>query len=319
MKVNEDFKSKIYTYMVKRLSAFKYKHGWLRVPVCPYCHRENKMGVNLSLYRCNCFRCGEHPSPIQMVMDVEGIETYSEAFKFLNSGNFNELHFEDEKVELSEAKPVYLPEGFKNISFGKSQVAKSIRNYIQKRGFTLEFASRSGIGYCDTGDNLGYLIIPYYYNGKLRYYNARKVIGNGPKYRNPNKDITGIGKEFIIFNHDALSMYNHIFICEGAFNALTMGEMGIATMGKSISRYQMNELIRSPVKRFIILLDHDAWDKAIDLALKLVNYKKVKVILFEDDRDVNDLGKKEVLKKVYSTRYQSYQELIEIKNNLINK
>ena len=120
MKITNSFKGKIKTYLVKRLGAFEYKHGWLRVPICPYCHRENKMGVNLSLYRCNCFRCGEHPSPIQMVMDVEGIETYSEAFKFLNSGNFNELHFEDEKVELSEAKPVYLPEGFKNISFGLS-------------------------------------------------------------------------------------------------------------------------------------------------------------------------------------------------------
>jgi hypothetical protein len=195
-------------------------------------------------------------------------------------------------------------------------VAKSLRSYINKRGFTTEFASKNGIGYCDSGDKFGYIIIPYYYKGQLRYYNARNVIGNGPRYNNPNKDITGVGKEFIIYNHDALGMYNQVFICEGAFNALTMGERGIATMGKSVSRYQINELIKAPVKRFVILLDPDAKEKAIDLALKLVNFKKVKVVFLPEGNDVNDLGRRSTMKLVYSTHYQSYGELIKIKNNL---
>lgn len=150
--------------------------------------------------------------------------------------------------------------------------------------------------------------------GTLRYYNARNVIGQGPRYNNPNKDITGLGKEFIIFNQDALDMYSSIFICEGAINALTMGDRAIATMGKAISAYQVNQLIKSPVNRFILLLDFDARDYAINLALKLVAYKKVKVVLFKDNRDVNDLGKKAVLKMVYKTRYQSYQDLIKLRN-----
>ena len=141
-------------------------------------------------------------------------------------------------------------------------------------------------------------------------------MGSGPRYNNPNKDITGVGKEFIIFNHDALFMYKTVYLCEGAINALTMGEKGIATMGKSVSRYQINEIIKAPVEHIIILLDHDAQDKAIDLAMKLVNFKKVKVILFPDDRDVNDLGKKSVMKMIYNTHYQNYQELVTLKNNL---
>ena len=316
MKVTNQFKGKIKTYLVKRLGAFEYKHGWLRVPVCPYCHRENKMGVNLSLNRCNCFRCGEHPSPIQLIMDVEKFDTFHEVYKYLNNGDFNELTFTDEKVELAEPKPVYLPEGYTNISFGTSQLAKSMRGYCIKRGFHIELLSKCGIGYCTTGALLGYLIIPFYYRGQLRYYNARNVMGSGPRYNNPNKDITGVGKEFIIFNHDALFMYKTVYLCEGAINALTMGEKGIATMGKSVSRYQINEIIKAPVEHIIILLDHDAQDKAIDLAMKLVNFKKVKVILFPDDRDVNDLGKKSVMKMIYNTHYQNYQELVTLKNNL---
>nr|UVX89636.1 MAG: DNA primase catalytic core, N-terminal domain [Bacteriophage sp.] len=256
-------------------------------------------------------------NPAQLVMDVEGFDTYAELLKFLDNGNFTDKAFSEEKIELSDAKPVYLPDGFKLINQGTSQVARSIRSYMSSRGFTIEELSKHGIGYVATeGPFFGYLIIPYYYKGTLRYYNARNVIGQGPRYNNPNKDITGLGKEFIIFNQDALDMYSSIFICEGAINALTMGDRAIATMGKAVSRYQLNGLIKSPCQRYIILLDFDAQKYAINLALKLILYKKVKVVFFEDSRDVNDLGKKAVLRKVYRTRYTTYQELIKLKNLL---
>lgn len=314
MKITNQFKSQLRTYFIKRLGAYDYKHGWLRIPTCPYCGRENKFGVNLSTYRCNCFRCNAHPWPSQLVMDIEGFTEYNELIRFLNNGSFDELHFKEEKLEIAESKPLYLPEGFKNISLGKSQLAKSIRGYVSKRGFDVQKLSSLGVGYGTTGEMYGYLVIPFYYKGQLKYYNARNVLGHGPRYNNPNKDISGLGKQFIIFNRDALDMYRSVFICEGALNALTMGDRAIATGGKAISAYQINELIKSPCERYIILLDFDARDYAINLALKLVAYKKVKVVLFKDNRDVNDLGKKAVLKMVYKTRYQSYQDLIKLRN-----
>lgn len=316
MKITNKFKSQLKTYFIKRLGAFEYRRGWMKLPVCPYCHRELKMGVNLSMYRTNCFRCNEHPNPSQLVMDIEGFETYHELINFLNSGKFDELEFHEEKVELAEAKPLYLPEGFRILNIGQSQVAKSIRGYVKSRGFVISELSKHGVGYATKGAYFGYLIIPFYYRGQLRYYNARNVIGQGPRYNNPNKDITGVGKEFIIFNHDALEMYRSVFICEGALNALTIGDRAIATMGKAISQYQVNELLKSQCQRYIILLDPDARSYAVNLALKLVAYKKVKVVFLPEGFDVNDLGKKQTLKLVYATRYQSYQELISIRNSL---
>lgn len=317
MKITNQFKSKLKTYFIKRLGAFEYRHGWMRIPTCPYCGREHKLGVNLSMYRTNCFRCNAHPSPAQLIMDIEGFTEYHELINFLNNGQFDELQFKEEKIELAESKPVYLPDGFKLINQGTSQVARSIRSYMSSRGFTIEELSKHGIGYVATeGPFFGYLIIPYYYNGTLRYYNARNVIGQGPRYNNPNKDITGLGKEFIIFNQDALDMYSSVFICEGAINALTMGDRAIATMGKAISAYQVNQLIKSPVNRFILLLDPDAIKYSINLAFKLVAYKKVKVIQLPENKDCNDLGRKEVLKLIYNTRYQSYQDLLKLRNSL---
>jgi DNA primase len=249
-------------------------------------------------------------------MDIEGFTEYHELINFLNNGQFDELQFKEEKIELAESKPIYLPEGFRNISLGNSQLAKSIRGYVKKRGFNIEDFSRYGIGYGTKGSTYGYLIIPFYYRGQLRYYNARNVIGKGPRYNNPDKDITGLGKQFLIFNHDALEMYRSVFICEGALNALTMGDRAIATMGKAISKYQINELLKAPCERYVILLDPDAKEYAINLAFKLVNYKKVKVIFLPEGKDCNDLKKPAVMRLVYSTRYQSYQELIAIRNSL---
>lgn len=316
MKITSKFKSQLYTYFTKRLGAFNYKHGWLRVPVCPYCGRQEKLGINLSLYRTNCFRCGEHPSPAQLVMDIENLDTWAELTALLNNGDYNELEFHEEKIELPERKEVNLPEGFQNIKFGKSQLAKSIRGYMVKRGFNIDKLSKLGIGYCNEGNLFGYLIIPFYYKSELRYYNARNVLGSGPRYNNPNKDNTGLGKEFLIYNFDALSMYRTVYLCEGALNALTMGEQGIATMGKAVSAYQVNQIIKSPVEHIIILLDPDAKLYAINLALKLVNYKKIKVVFLPDGKDVNDLGRNKTMSYVWSTRYQDYQDLVAIRNSL---
>lgn len=315
MKITSHFKSQLQAYFIKRLGAFQYKHGWLRVPTCPYCQRENKLGINLSLFRTNCFRCNSHPSPTQLIMDIEGFTEYHELIKYLGSGSFDGMVFKEEKVELVESKLLYLPEGFKNISYGTSQLAKGIRKYMEGRGFDINYLSKLGIGYGTKDKYFGYLIIPFYDQGKLRYYNARSVIGNGPRYNNPDKDITGLGKEFIIFNQDALDLYKSVFICEGAINALTLGDKAIATMGKAVSAYQINTLIKSNCERYILLLDPDAKKYALNLALKLVPYKKVKVVILPEGKDVNDLGKADTLKLVYQTRYQSYQDLVKLKNS----
>ena len=111
-------------------------------------------------------------------------------------------------------------------------------------------------------------------------------------------------------------MYKTVYLCEGAINAETIGVRGIASGGKAISRYQINEIIKSPVEKIVILFDPDAKDKSIDLALKLVNFKKVKVVFLPEGEDVNSLGKATTMKYIYSVHYQDYSELLRIKNSL---
>lgn len=313
--LNLKIKGRLHKYFQIKLGAFDYRHGWMK-STCPYCGRELKFGINLGLNRCNCFVCGIHPSTIDLVMYLEHIETYTEVLRFLDQEKFSGYVFKEEVIELKSHKSVYLPEGFKLLNQGNSVLAKSARAYVKKRGFNPDELSKMGWGYGTKDRYFGYLIIPFHEKGKLIYFNARLFLGNGPRYNNPDTTDSGLGKSFIIYNKDALDMYRSIFVCEGAINAQTMGPRGIATGGKAISRYQVNEILKSSVERVIILLDPDAKLNAIDLALKLVMYKKVKVVFLPDGKDTNDLGRDRVLKLVYREHYQSINELLYIKQSI---
>lgn len=315
MRLNNHTKGRLHEYFRYKLKAFDYRHSWMKSD-CPYCGGEKKFGINLSNNRCNCFKCGEHPSPISLVMYLENVDSFTEVKAILNSDDYTGYVFKEEKVELKGKKEFFLPEGFKNISMGTSLLARSARNYLKKRGFKIEELARKGWGYCNTGKYLGYIIIPFTEHGQLTYFNARLYMGAGPKYNNPEVDVTGLGKSFIIYNADALEIYRTIYICEGAINAETLGENGIATGGKAVSRWQVNKFIKSQVEKFIILIDPDAKDKALDLAFKLVPFKKVKVVFLPDNEDVNSLGKQRTLEYVRETTYQTYQELLTIKSQL---
>lgn len=305
----------MHQYFIQKLGAFDYRKGWMKSD-CPYCGKEKKFGINLSQNRCNCFRCGEHPSPVNLIMYLENVDSFEEVHKILQSGDFEGYHFKEEKVELKEKKTFFLPEGFKSLTSGKSILARTARKYLKNRGFNIENLASKGWGYCNQGKYLGYIIIPFKEHGQLVYFNARLYIGDGPKYNNPEVDVTGLGKSFIIYNADALELYKTVYICEGAINAETIGENGIATGGKFVSRYQINKFIKSPVEKFVILIDPDAKDKALDLAFKLVYFKKVKVVFLPDNEDVNSLGKQKTLEYVRSATYQTYEELLAIKSKL---
>lgn len=309
------FNSRLKSYFINKLGSFDYKHGWMKSD-CPFCGKGLKYGVNISRNRTNCFVCGYNRPPVEAIKELEGLNTYPEVLKLLDSGNFDTHEFREEKVELREYKEgFHLPEGFRLLTQGKSQLAKSARSYVKSRGFNVKEMSAKGWGYCSGNEVMfGYLIMPFYNHGKLVYYNARNFLSNGPKYNNPNIDDTGVGKSSIWYNQDAMFMYKQIYITEGLINAETMGNRAMASGGKFVSAYQINDLIKSPVERVVIILDPDAVDRAVSLALSIIGHKKVKVIVLPEGEDPNSYGKSKTLKQVYGSRYLSYSEVIKIKN-----
>jgi len=311
--LNNHIKSKLYHYVTKTLGLREYRRGWLKGP-CPSCGRLDKYGVNLGINRTNCFRCGYHPSPFNLVMDVESLGTYSEVLVFLKA--YEGQEYLEPVVERIEQVDAVLPPGYMNLLVGDSLLSKGAREYIKVRGFDVDEMGYKGWGYCTTGDYLGYIIIPFYVGGKLIYYNARRYMGSGPKYMNPAIEDFGLGKSLIMYNIDALALYKKIYLTEGAINAETIGDQGISTGGKKISHYQISMINKSEVKRVIILLDPDGIDDAVKVGLELAYHKKIKVVLLPEDKDVNNLGKEKTLSIVRKSEWLDYNKLLRYHHNL---
>lgn len=314
--LNQTTKNKLYQYVTQNLGMRQYVRGWLKGD-CPSCGRIDKFGVNLSLNRTNCFVCGYHPTPITLVADVEGLSSISDSLQYLNV--FEGLRYLEPQVERVERKPIYLPEGYVNIAMGNSTLSNIMRKYVIKRGFDVGEVSLKGWGYCNKGDYFGYLILPFYTGGKLTYFNGRLVVGSGPKYRNPQIEEFGIGKSLILYNADALAIYDEVYLLEGIFNADTLGDNAIATGGKNISDYQISLINKSPIKRIIVVLDPDAAINSIKVGLKMAFHKEVKLVIWDGDKDVNDLGRKRSLKKVNKASWLTYNEILKLKHEKDSK
>lgn len=312
----------LYGWFIHNLHAVPKSRGWINCN-CPFCGAVGKFGVKPLTGNTHCFRCGYDKPPIQAIMELTNSETEKKAWEQVFSGDWDFLDVKVPESELkinNKVKGLELPEGYHNIIFGTNHIAKVCRQYLKNRGFSIAALSQKGFGYCDTGPYKGYVIIPYIMHDQLVYFNARKVMGAGTtKYKNPVANETGLGKAYVIYNIEALYLYKRVQLCEGAFNAETIGDSAIATAGKLLTEWQINTILSSPVEAIDLLLDPDALVESVNLALKLVNFKKVRVVYWEDKKsngtylDVNDLGKKETIRRIRKHKFLTYGELINYK------
>lgn len=310
MNLSKELKDKLYEYFIKVAHMYDYRKGWLKGD-CPACG-EHKFGVNLGLNRSNCFVCQYKDAPLDIVRKLENVDTYYQVKEILSK--LDGITYKEEQLEaLQLNKDNVLPEGYHNIKRGKSVLARSARRYLSKRGFDINELSRAGFGYCDKGKYFGYIIMPFYYQGLLVYFNARLFLGSGPKFNNPLIEDFGLGKSFLIYNRDALTIYDRIYLVESVTNARTIGDNAIAIGGKVLSGSQLNEIIKSPCTKVIIGLDRDAILYSIDIAFKLIEFKKVKIIEMPDSRDINDRGRKTSLILATRAKYLDYKGLQRLK------
>jgi len=312
MKVLTD---KLFGYFLSEHGAYEYRNGWHRLPVCPFCGREEKFGIHLGKNRAHCFRCDYDERLLQCVVDAENLKTTAQAIELLNG--FKDAQYVEPKYDKVEERQVILPGGFRTLRRGDSRMAEMARKYVKSRGFDYKELSRRGVGYTDDSESKywGYLIVPFHKDKKVIYFQTRKFFGTGPKFNNPLYEDFGIGKNQVIYNSDALNRYDEVNVLESFTNAWTLGQNSVGLNGKTLSMKQKALILQSKCTKVNILLDHDAWEYALELALELLDYKEIRVIWFKDDRDVNDLGRKTVLEMIDNTPIiDNFRELMKLKH-----
>jgi hypothetical protein len=307
------FRNKLNAYFLSK-GFYDYRRGWLKGE-CPDCGREDKYGIHLGDARTNCFVCGYNEPPLFVVKRMERFKTLQETKDFIKTLKEVRVKFIAPKDKV-ESKLI-LPQGFRLLSVSEASIAKKIKTYLNvERRIELYLIKSQKIGFVsEVGlEYDGYIIFPFYDKDKLVYFQGRALSKHKfPKFKNPDEEVTGVGKGNVIYNIDALWKYKEVNCVESILNCLTLFPNTISLEGKEISPWQLNQIRTSPVEIVNILLDPDAWEQAIALAEKLVPLKSVRIIKLPDNEDVNSLGKSHTLDIL------KYQDTIYNNIAMINK
>jgi len=255
---------------------------------CPICDDDNNKGnleVNIEKSVFHCWSCG----------DSEG--THGSLGKLFDKfGNkkqkklYNILKPETIQVREKKIDKIKLPDGYKKFSEVSPvyPVRRQAMNYLKNRGITDEMVEKYQIGFCDTGDHNGRIIIPSYNKkNELNYYISRSWDPNSRyKYKNPIAP-----KDEIIFWENIIDWDKDIYLVEGVFDGLFLPN-SIPMLGKHMSQLLFETIYNNAKGEIVICLDADAWSNASKLYHELNGgslYGRIKIIKLMDDKDVCDL------------------------------
>lgn len=103
------------------------------------------------------------------------------------------------------------------------------------------------------------VIIPFYRNGKIIYWQARSIDGSEPRYLN-----NPIHKTAVLYNYDELNRFSNLplFVTEGVFDAIPIN--GVAIIGSTLNEVKI-ELLKKVKRRIIFVIQRDKNGKQLAL------------------------------------------------------
>lgn len=188
--------------------------------------------------------------------------------------SFDDFHEEESPVVIEE---IEWPFGVIPFSHPAAQKGKE---YLRSRGIPSNVASYYNIHYWPAKRRV---MFPVEVGGKLVGYQGRAIF---PTDGTPVPKILtseGLRREHVLMFQDqlgvadplSLDVVNHAILCEGPVDAIKTFKCGggVATMGKAVSRPQLDIIRNAGVKKVYVALDPDAADEIARLAWDLGDLK----------------------------------------------
>ena len=222
---------------------------------CPFCkHPKNKLSINIISEKWHCWHC-----------NAKGRKLFTLFRKNNASKNqidqLNDALGESHRiVKKTRDEYVSLPLEFIPLLNGNphSPHYKNAIHYLKRRGLSKIDILRHNIGYVESGEYNGMIIIPSYdSDGIVNYFVSRAFYETKFKHKNPNVSKDVIGFDLIINWNETIN------IVEGAFDAIATGENSIPLFGKILPDSLRKKIIEKKVKRINLILDNDAIKSAI--------------------------------------------------------
>lgn len=269
---------------------------------CPSCQKV-KLYVYLDSRTSYCFRCGEWKS-----YGDKGV-TYS-------LDTLKESLYKRPKL-AEEVKEVKIPDNF--VSIDQNGDMEYYINYLKGRGFTKYDIDRNKLLFGKRGTrNRKTILLPVYMGGSLVYYTKRVLDPKPGFYVNPSSEEVDTKKVNILFNYDYARACSTVVVCEGIFDAMTVGVNAIATLGKLVSKEQLS-LITKNWNTIILALDPDAYEQTD----KFYTYfksrgKDVKIYDLRGYKDINEAGREKVVDDLFELESKNFSFTDLYSFNLVN-
>ncbi len=232
-----------------------YEHIDINCPECSsqnYGESDGKYNLSISLTKgiYKCWKCETKGGVHKLFRLYSPNVKLSDTF-ILNKGlekKFQKVRLPKDTIE------------FKDLDLS-NEFHKSCYDYlVEKRKIEPSILTKYGVKVIADGYYGGRVLIPSYNrNNHLNYFTTRAIGNNNLKYLNPKVD-----KEKILFNENRINWNIELFLVEGVFDMFALPFNTAVMLGKSISDYLAEQIIkhRTPI---CLGLDDDAIQKSMEL------------------------------------------------------
>ena len=253
---------------------------------CPFCnHHKPKLEVNTQSQHWHCWVCNAAGRKLPILFRRLNVDRKKVSKLIIL---LEDVEYRPKKT-TTDTPVLHLPEGFRplwKLDKGSPEYRNAVF-YLRKRGIDIYDILKYRIGYCDTGQYSGKIVIPSFdANGSLNYFVSRAYYEDDVwKHKNPNVSKDIIGFELHI-NWDM-----PIVLVEGAFDAIAIKRNAIPLFGKTISDTLKKRIVERGVKTIYICLDDDAKKQAIEVSdYFMANGVQVHLVKLPEGSDPSDLG-----------------------------
>jgi DNA primase len=236
-------------------------------------------------------------------------EKFEQLNRIIETTRYRSKDSGTEKQEIIQLPEEYRPLWIKKLT----PDYRNAIHYLTNRGITIFDIIKYRIGYCESGEYAGKIIIPSYNAaGQLNYFVSRAFYkADTQKHKNPkiSKDIIG----FEMF----INWAEPIILCEGSFDAISIKRNAIPLFGKIIQPALQKKIIEERVRNIYICLDADALKNAIQIAERFMG-EGLNVYFVElKNEDASELGFKKITEILADTDVLTFEGLMQLKMGML--
>lgn len=299
------------------------RSGGNLVVTCPRCEKEklwilvvDRDDVRAPAWRCFSKDCSDSGrTALSLVRRMEDCDTFRALEQIARYARGNQPIVDlrrlveerlvgEVEVWSEDGEAIPLPDEFIPVRADHHQ--RDLPPYFAERGIGPKKALRYGMGWCEEGYFRNRLVIPVTRGGEVLFFVARymqkvpplckadrlpcKRCGGKDKHKRLKKTLYPKGSKSgrHLFNFDRARNCPTIRIVEGVLDAVHVGRSAVATFGTTLSQYQLELLMRTAAEEIVIMWDRDALADARELALRLADLWRVRVVELPDARDPDE-------------------------------